>query len=182
MELVSQNCIPESLCWAPQIQSEHDRRVPPGTGTQAGRQFGVGRKRGLVKMSGVEPGSTEDRGFPGGPSGQASACQRRRPESHGFDPWVGKIPRRRQWQSTPVFLPGKSHGWRSLAGCNPWGHKELDTTEQFSQFSRVGIHISFRKGRIQVKVKSLSHVRLFATPWTVAYQASPSMGFSRQEY
>ena len=34
----------------------------------------------------------------------------------------------------------------------------------------------------EVKVKSLSHVRLFATPWTVAYQASPSMGFSRQEY
>ena len=35
---------------------------------------------------------------------------------------------------------------------------------------------------VKVKVKSLSHVRLFATPWTVAYQASPSMGFSRQEY
>ena len=37
-------------------------------------------------------------------------------------------------------------------------------------------------GKVKVKVKSLSHVRLFATPWTVAYQASPSMGFSRQEY
>ena len=35
---------------------------------------------------------------------------------------------------------------------------------------------------MQKKVKSLSHIRLFATPWTVAYQASPSMGFSRQEY
>ena len=123
VELVSQNCIPESLCWAPWIQSEHDRRVPPGTGTQTGRQFGVGRQRGLVKMSGVEPGSAEDRGFPGGVSGQESACQCRRRESCGFDPWVGKIPRRRQWQPTLVFLPGKFHGQTSLAGCNPWGHR-----------------------------------------------------------
>ena len=37
---------------------------------------------------------------------------------------------RRKWQPTPVFLPGKSHGQRSLAGYSPWGHKELDTTER----------------------------------------------------
>ena len=37
--------------------------------------------------------------------------------------------RRRQWQPTPVLLPGKSHGWRSLVGCSPWGHKESDRTE-----------------------------------------------------
>ena len=48
----------------------------------------------------------------------------------GFDPWVGKIPWRRKWQPTPLFLPGKSHGQRILAGCSPWGHKELDTTER----------------------------------------------------
>ena len=36
---------------------------------------------------------------------------------------------RRQWHLTPVLLPGKSHGWRSLVGCSPWGHEELDTTE-----------------------------------------------------
>ena len=36
---------------------------------------------------------------------------------------------RRQWQPTPVLLPGKSHGWRSLVGCSPWGHTESDTTE-----------------------------------------------------
>ena len=47
----------------------------------------------------------------------------------GFDPWVGKIPWRRKWQSTPVLLPGKSHGQRSLVGYSPWGRKELDTTE-----------------------------------------------------
>ena len=37
---------------------------------------------------------------------------------------------RRQWHPTPVLLPGKSHGWRSLVGCSPWGHKESDTTER----------------------------------------------------
>ena len=37
----------------------------------------------------------------------------------GFNPWVGKIPWRRVWQATPVFLPGESHGQRSLAGCSP---------------------------------------------------------------
>ena len=47
-----------------------------------------------------------------------------------FDPWVGKIPWRRKWQSTPVFLPGKSHGGRSLVGYSSCGHKELDTIEQ----------------------------------------------------
>ena len=52
--------------------------------------------------------------------------QCRRP---GFDPWVWKIPWRREWLPTPVFLPGESHGQRSLVGCSPWGHKEMDTTE-----------------------------------------------------
>ena len=37
---------------------------------------------------------------------------------------------RRQWPPTPVLLPGKCHGWRSLVGCSPWGLEELDTTEQ----------------------------------------------------
>ena len=36
---------------------------------------------------------------------------------------------RRKWQPTPVLLPGKSHGWRRLVGCSPWGHKESDTTK-----------------------------------------------------
>ena len=49
-----------------------------------------------------------------------------------FDPWVRKILWRRQWQSTPVFLPGESHGQRSLEGYNPWDHKESDSTESLS--------------------------------------------------
>ena len=47
-----------------------------------------------------------------------------------FDAGVGKVHRRRKWQSTPVLLPGKSHGWRSMVGYSPWGHKELDMTER----------------------------------------------------
>ena len=48
---------------------------------------------------------------------------------HKFDPWVGKIPWRKEWQPTPVFLHGESHGQRSLAVCSPWDHTESDTTE-----------------------------------------------------
>ena len=68
-------------------------------------------------------------GFPGDVSGknkqtnkkqktnnnQKKHCQRRRYKRAGFDPWVDKIPWRRAWQHTPVFLPGESHEQRSLA-------------------------------------------------------------------
>ena len=47
----------------------------------------------------------------------------------GFDPWVGKIPWRRKWQPTLVFLPGTFQGWKSLVVYNPCGCKELDRTE-----------------------------------------------------
>ena len=52
-----------------------------------------------------------------------------------FNPWVGKIHWRREWQPIPVFLPGKFCGWRSLVGYSPWGHKELDTTEQLTHWA-----------------------------------------------
>ena len=72
-------------------------------------------------------------GLPRQCSGKESACQRRRHWRRGFNPWVGNIPWRRKWQPTPVFLPGKSHGRRSLAGCSPRGCKESDTTEHTQQ-------------------------------------------------
>ena len=53
-------------------------------------------------------------------SGKESVCQCR---GSGFDPWVEKIPWRREWQPTPVFLPGEFRGQRSLVGYSPWGHK-----------------------------------------------------------
>ena len=70
--------------------------------------------------------------FPGGPNSKKPACQCRKCKRPGFDPWVGKIPWRRECQPTPIFLPGEFHGQRSLAGYSPRGYKELDTTERLS--------------------------------------------------
>ena len=62
-------------------------------------------------------------GFPGG------SVVKNPPASAGsLDPWAGKIPWRRKWQPTPVFLPGKFHGQRSLVGYSPRGCKKLDMT------------------------------------------------------
>ena len=61
-------------------------------------------------------------GLPWWLSGRESTSQCRR---HGFDPWVGKIPQRSKWRPTPVFLPGKLHGQRSLADYSSWGHKRV---------------------------------------------------------
>ena len=82
---------------------------------------------------GIEPGSPALRadaltsdydrlGFPGGASGKEPTCQYRRHKRHGFNPWVRgvrKIPWRKAWQPTPVFLPGESRGQRSLVGYGP---------------------------------------------------------------
>ena len=68
--------------------------------------------------------SSDSKGFPGDSvGGREPACQCRR---HGFKPWVREIFWRKKWQPTPLFLPGESHGQRSLVGYSPWGHKESD--------------------------------------------------------
>jgi len=64
----------------------------------------------------------DNKGFPGGISANAGDIRR------GFNPWVRKIPWRKAWQPTPVFLPGESHGQRSLACYSSWV-TESDTTE-----------------------------------------------------
>ena len=48
--------------------------------------------------------------------------------------------RRRRWHPTPVLLPGKSHGWRSLVGCHLWGRTESDTTEETEQQQHEQLH------------------------------------------
>ena len=63
---------------------------------------------------------------PGGSDGKASACNA---GDLGLVPGLGRFPWRRKWQSTPVLLPGKFHGWRSVVSYSPWGCKESDTTE-----------------------------------------------------
>ena len=60
----------------------------------------------------------------------------------GFEPWAGKIPEREEWQATSVFLPGKLHGQRSLAGYRPCDSKEPDTAEQLK---RIWTDISPKK-------------------------------------
>ena len=74
-------------------------------------------------------------------SSKEYSCQCRRHRTHGFDPWVGKIPWRRKWQPTPVFLPGKFHrgAWRATVH---GGHKESDMAEH--------IHTLLLSGKMQV--------------------------------
>ena len=71
-------------------------------------------------------------GFSGGASGKELSCQCRRCWRCRFNLWVGKIPCRREWLPTSVFLPGEFHGQSSLAGYSPRGHKELDTTDRLT--------------------------------------------------
>ena len=86
-------------------------------------------------------------GLPRSLSSKESACQCRRCR---FNPRVRKMPRRRKWQPTPVFLPGESRGQRTLVGYNPRGHKESDTTEARSHahplpLGRIGLYLPPRQ-------------------------------------
>ena len=91
-------------------------------------------------------------------SGKESACQCRR---HRFDPWVGKIPWRRKWQPTPAFLPGKSHGQRSLVGYSPWSHKESDMTEQLTLFTFLSLNYLLSLCLINKKSNSVFFPNVF---------------------
>ena len=64
-----------------------------------------------------------------------------------LDPWVRKIPWRRKWQPTPVFLPGESSGQRNLEGYSPWGRKESDSTERLTLTHSTGIENSLAVSR-----------------------------------
>ena len=80
----------------------------------------------------------------------------------GFNPWVGKIPWGRKWQPTPAFLPGKSHGWKCLAGYGPWGHNESDMTESL-----------YFVGRITALTADLSFQLLQRSSWYCVAQGPP---------
>ena len=84
---------------------------------------------GPKQAGGIKKSAGEHWGFPSGSNSTKIHLQWGRP---GFNPRVGKILWRREWQPTSVFLPGESHGQRSLAGYSPQGHKESDMTEQLS--------------------------------------------------
>ena len=69
--------------------------------------------------------------FPGGSDGEVSTCSAGDPGSiPGSYPWVGNFPWRRKWQPTPVSLPGRFRGQRSLEGYSPWHCKESDMAER----------------------------------------------------
>ena len=76
---------------------------------------------------GLERSHNLSMGLPGGARGKESTCQDRKPKRYGFDPWVREIPWSRKWKPTTVFLPGKSHGQRSLRV-----RKELEMTKQLN--------------------------------------------------
>ena len=76
------------------------------------------------------------------------------------DPW------RREWQPSPVFLPGESQGQRSLEGYSPWGHKELNMTEQLTLSLHTALHSCLYRG-------SSSH--LFQTVWAGFSMERPSL-------
>ena len=84
---------------------------------------------------------TTDLGFPWWLSGKESACQCRRHKQCRFDPWVGNIPWRKKWQPSPLFLPGKSHGQRSLVVYSLWCGKrvrhDLATKQQYWFYSNI---------------------------------------------
>ena len=112
---------------------------------------------------------------------------------------------RRQWHPTPVLLPGKSHGWRSLVGCSPWAREESDTTERLHfhfSLSCIGqrngnpLQCSWLENprdsgawwaaiygvtQSRTRLKWLSSSSSM-TLWTETHQAPLSMGFPRQEY
>ena len=106
--------------------------------------------------------NTEHMGFSCGSVVKNSLPSRR----GGFDPRVEKIPRRRKWQLTLVFLPRKSHGQTSLAGYSLWGHKELDTTEGLNSNNTKNITVSYIWS-IHCELASQNGWRFFILTWRV---------------
>ena len=83
-------------------------------------------------------------GFPGGSAVKNLPAI----QETGFNPWCEKIPWRRAWQPTPVLLPRESHEQRSLAGCSPWGCKELDVTERLKHLPTYPVFIAAILGAV----------------------------------
>ena len=116
--------------WGGEISNNHLAAVYPTDSLQQGLP--------LSPWANIEDSYRDSRGFPGGPSGKEPAChQCRRPKRHRFDPWVGKIPWRSARQSTPLFVPGESHGQGNLVSYGPQGHEESATTEWLSMQAHI---------------------------------------------
>ena len=106
-------------------------------------------------------------GFPGGSDSKVSDRSAGDPSFLGWeDPlekeMVRKIPWRRKWQPTPVLLPRKFHGLRSLVGYSPWGHKESDRTERLHFHFHINIFGSNETSWGQLITKWLMQLLPFA--------------------
>ena len=86
---------------------------------------------------------------------------------HSITDYIQSAARGRQWHPTPVLLPGKSHGWRSLVGCSPWGCLESDTTE------RLHFHV------LEKEMATHSSILAWRIPWTEEPGGVWSMGSHR---
>ena len=89
----------------------------------------------------------------------------------GFDRWVRKVPWSRKWQPTPVFLTGKSHGHRSLAGCSPWNRKRVEhdlRTKQQQTPQRAFIVCFLHSIILQVSDDFIN----FVNSWTISLSIS----------
>ena len=79
---------------------------------------------------------------------------------------------RRRWHPTPVLLPGKPHGWRSLGGCSPWGHKESDTTERLH--FRFSLSCNREGNGNPLQCSCLENPRDGGAWWTAVYGVAQS--------
>ena len=124
------------------------------------------------------------------PSASVGVCKRCR-----FDPWVGKIHWRRKWHPTPVFLPGKSHGQRSLVGYSPWGCKRVrhdlatktTTTQQHTSYVKLILPVikerKEERERKSLPICDILPVKVALSCLTLCYPMYiQSMKFSSSEY
>ena len=104
------------------VKDRGDGRAAVHGVTKSLREQRATQKMPRWEQGGSLPGDHMWKGFPGSSDGKASACN----AGLGFDPWVGKIPWRRKWQPTPVFLPGESMEggawWAIVHGIARVGH------------------------------------------------------------
>ena len=100
-----------------------------------------------------------------------------------FDRWVRKVPWRRAWQPTPIFLPGEFHGQRTLAGYSPWGHKESDMTEVTEHAHMQGIsQWCLAHSQSWVIINTTDFENIFITPKINPISSSSDPSFSLVSY
>ena len=132
------------------------------TAVSPGPRTGVKAQQALKKYWSEYLSEFTKEGLPRYLKCKESSCQCRRCNRRRFNSWVRKIPWSRKWQPTPVFLPGKAHGQRSLKVYSPWGHNELDTTERLNTHTQKG-HKLLRKHKTEgTKLVLENKKRLFA--------------------